>query len=159
MNTGLICWRKQQSQQLYFTAEEESVCKRKKVRMNGVQWTVNPRFNKLNEFLNISNKSLGPFIFDDKNSHKKPRFNKHRFWRIHHDIELKYWLTYRTKILASSANFIMDLASSIIFLNFQVYLQLLNCWSLSNFWCMQKLEIRIQNIFIQMPFRFKLHCS
>ena len=33
----------------------------------------------LNEFLNISNEFLGPFIFDDKTSDKKHRFNKHCF--------------------------------------------------------------------------------
>ena len=46
-------------------------------------------------------------------------------------------LFYRTKILASFSNCIIDLANSIIFWSFKVYLQLLNHWNLWNYWCMQ----------------------
>ena len=67
---------------------------------------------------------------------------------------------YQAKILVSSSNFIMDLASiSFIFVSFEVYLQILNLWNLTNFQCMQWFKIRIQNIFIQMLLRLKLKCS
>ena len=38
-----------------------------------------------------------------------------------------------TNILVSSSKFIMDLTNSIIILSFEVYLQLLNYWNLSEF--------------------------
>ena len=53
----------------------------------------------------------------------------------------------------------MDLANSIIFLIFKVYLQLLINLNLPISRCIQLSEFQIQNIFTQMPRHFKSHCS
>ena len=108
-----------------------------------------------------------------------PRFNKYSFQQIPWYIEqisrsLHFWLwklsynlgltninkfsLYQTKALVFSSNFIMDLVNRII-LSFEVYLQLLNNWNLSNFQCMQWFEIRIEKHFLSMPRCFQSHCS
>ena len=66
-------------------------------------------------------------------------------------IEQKYWFL---------PKFIMDLANSIIiFVLRSLFATFESLKSLSNFRCMRWFQIRIQNIFIQMPRQFKLHCS
>ena len=76
-----------------------------------LKWTLALTNMAFNEFLEISNKSLGSFIFDYGNSHTNLVLNSS---------------LYRTKILVSLSNSIMDLANIIVFLSVKIYLQFLN---------------------------------
>ena len=86
-----------------------------------IQWTLVLANMVFNKFLLViyRRKSLGLFIFDYEKSNTNPWSNERRFSRILHYIEQKYRFPPQ----------IMDLANSIIFLSFEVYLQLLRCSS------------------------------
>ena len=88
------------------------------------------------------------------------------FWSLHFwlwkllykiSVKRKQLLTnsssYRTKILVSSSNFIIDLAHSTIFLSFEVYLQLLNHWNLSNF------QFYLNAWSFPITLQYQLYCS
>ena len=100
--------------------------KLKRVRFNVIhQWTLVSANKVFNEFLVILNKISRSLHF--------------WLWKLSYktSIERAPLLTnssiYRTNILVSSSKFIMDSTNSIIIWRFEVYLQLLNHWNLSEF--------------------------